>query len=235
VSPDGRYLYVRAYDGDVVMAISTETGGVVRHAEVDLTSELVEGIGVHPGGQSVYVVEDDHTVAVVRTSDFEIEAHVAGFGEPFGLAVTPDGRYVCAACCHDNELTVLRTSDNTICARVSVGRHPLGAVATPDGRSVYVACEDSMCAVGTDDFAVDTAFPIPAGAWRVTVQPGGEYVYVVHETGLVSVVRVADNRVYVLGPYPVTSGDIACVPGDAYAVLGLDGRRYQALLLGTKE
>ena len=235
MSPDGKYLYVRAYDGDVVMAISTETGQVVRSCELDLSSELVEGIGVHPDGQHVYVVEDYHTMAVIRTSDFTLEARVIGLDEPFGLAVTPDGSYVCVACYGHDELTVLRTSDNGLHARIPVGRHPVDAVATPDGRRVYVCCQDAMYVVRPDDPGVDTAFQIPPYPVRMAIQSSGDHIYVVHETGIVSVVRTADNRVDLLGSFPVEYADIACVPGDEYACIGVDSRRGPVFLLGTGE
>ncbi len=234
ISPDGGYLYVPAYDGDVVMEVSTESGEVLRTVEVEVSGELIEGIGVHPDGQHIYVATDYRAVTVIRTSDFEVEAYVDGFNDAFGLAVTPDGRYVCVACYGDDELTVLRTSDNAVHARVPVGRRPMDAVATPDGRRVYVCCDGAMYVVRTDDLAVDTAFPIPRYPVRMAIQPSGDHVYVTHGTGLVSVTTTSGNRVDVL-QLPVEWGDIACIPGDEYVLTGSGHRDEQALLLGVRE
>ncbi len=235
ISPDGRFLYACACCGDLVVAVSTETGEVVRTVEVAVPPEPVGGIGVHPDGQHIYVSTFHKGITVDRASDFEVEAYVEGCDEPSGLAVTPDGRYVCVASYGLNHLAVYRTADNTMYARIPVRRRPMDAVATPDSRSIYVCCEDVMYVVRTDDLAIDTAFQIAPYAVRMAIQPSGDHIYVVHETGFVSVVRTADNRVDLLGPVVVNHGDIACVPGDKHACIGIDSRHGSVILLGTEE
>jgi len=59
--------------------------------------------------------------------------------DPYGVAVTPDGKKAYVANSNDNNVSVIDTTTNNITSTVIVGPHPFGVAITPDGKMVYVA------------------------------------------------------------------------------------------------
>src|SRR5436853_362782 len=79
-------------------------------------------------------------VAVIDTATNTVVATVSlpATTEPFGVAVTPDGKSVYVTGQHSNTVEVIDTATNTDVASVPV-IFPQGVAVTPDGARVYVA------------------------------------------------------------------------------------------------
>jgi YVTN family beta-propeller protein len=148
---------------------------------------------------------------------------------PYGVAVTPDGKYVYVAY-HDSfpaNVSVIDTATNTVVATIGAGSHPFGVAISPDGKTAYVANEsdNSVSVINTATYAVATIPPVaglspfgnPIG---VAVTPDGKYVYVTNDVSTSSNVSVIDTATNtVVATVPVGSGPvgIAIAPDGKYA------------------
>jgi YVTN family beta-propeller protein len=160
------------------------------------------------GGSNNVSVINVSTNKLIRTID------TVDFARgPFGVAVTPDGKFVYVANAGsflDQEprtVSVIRTSDNMVVATVDVGLNPLGVAVTPDGRFVYVTnggqniirpfytvsvIERSDDPVNDTVVATVAVRAIPAG---VAVTPKGDFVYVTNSgSDYVSVISTSGEH-----------------------------------------
>jgi YVTN family beta-propeller protein len=128
--------------------------------------------------------------------------------EPFGVAVTPDGRKVYVANITDGTVSVISTATNTVTGSpIPVGTTPYGVAVTPDGSKVYVANRgDGTVSVIRTATNTVTGSPIPVGGFPagVAVTLDGSKAYVGNHGagGTVSVIRTATNTV-IGSPIPV--------------------------------
>ena len=149
-------------------------------------------------------------VAVIDTATNTVVATVSlpATTEPFGVAVTPDGKSVYVTGQHSNTVEVIDTATNTDVASVPV-IFPQGVAVTPDGKRVYVASgtnvTGTVSVIDTATNTVVTSVPVGIAPYGVAVAPDGARVYVTNEfDNTVSVIDTAMNRV-VGSPIPVGS------------------------------
>ncbi len=76
---------------------------------------------------------------MIATATNTVTATIPVGAEPYGVAVTPDGRKVYFANHESNNASVIATATNTVTATIPVGSFPYGVAVTPDGSKVYVA------------------------------------------------------------------------------------------------
>jgi YVTN family beta-propeller protein len=160
VTPDGQYIYASNGNGlNTISVISTATNTAV--AAID--PQVPGCLAVTPNGQYVYDADQGITgggritsgfVSVISTANNTIVARVTGFdplGQPFGVAVTPDGNYVYVTNRGENssvggqnsevpsqDVSVISTATNTVTANITVGDFPTGVAVSPNGQYVYV-------------------------------------------------------------------------------------------------
>jgi YVTN family beta-propeller protein len=81
----------------------------------------------------------DGTVSVIDTATNTVMGIPIPVGrEPFGVAVTPDGKHAYVANLDSNTVSVIDTATNTVVATVTVGVSPTGVAVTPDGKHAYI-------------------------------------------------------------------------------------------------
>src|SRR3977135_1551829 len=87
-----------------------------------------------------YVVNSgDGTASVIDTATNTVVGIPIPVGrEPFGVAVSPDGKHAFVANRGSNNVSVIDTATNMIVATVAVGNVPFNVAVTPDGHA-YVA------------------------------------------------------------------------------------------------
>ena len=112
-----------------------------------------------------------------------IETIWVGIGNPYGISVSPDGKYVYVTHPLSNMVSVIPTSDsNAEIETIDVGVRANGISVSPDGKYVYVTHLDNKLSVISlsDNNTVIEVKTITVGnrPWGVAVSPNGEYVYV---------------------------------------------------------
>jgi YVTN family beta-propeller protein len=81
----------------------------------------------------------DNSVAVLDTATKQVMKTIRIPTGPHGLAMTPDGKRVCASSDGNSSVSVIDTSTDEVIACIDVGSMPHGLAITPDGRRVLVA------------------------------------------------------------------------------------------------
>ncbi len=107
--------------------------------------------------------QDD--ISVINTSDNSVTATITNNvgNTPFGVVVTPDGKYVYVTNQSQGAVTVISASDNTVKSTIdNVGTGPTGIDITPDGKYVYVANqgEKTVSVIRTSDNTVTTTITV---------------------------------------------------------------------------
>jgi YVTN family beta-propeller protein len=143
-SAASQHIYVTHYFSNSVTLIETASGNVVATLTVD---SPIFGQAVSLDGKYAYLayVKDGvpfRTVSVIDKDTHTVTANadVVGNNIPYGLAITPDGRFAYTTNFDSpGTVTVADTTTHSVTATVNVGRYPLGVAITPDGNTAYVA------------------------------------------------------------------------------------------------
>jgi YVTN family beta-propeller protein len=146
---------------------------------------------------------------------------------PFGVAVTPDGKYAFVTTQGPPTVTVVDTATNTVAATVALpaGSQPTGVAITPDGKHAYVANLASNVSVvdtTTNPPSVVATVALPAGSQPggVAITPDGKHAYVTNEaSNTVWVIDTATNPPSVVATVTVgvTPFTVAVTPDGKHA------------------
>ena len=126
-----------------------------------------------------------------------IETICVGTGNPYGISVSHDGKYVYVTHPLSNTVSVIPTSENSpVIEPITVGKLANGISASHDGKYVYVTHMDGKLSVisTSDNNTVIKTITVGYKPWGVSVSPNGEYVYVSHfdTYGTVSIISTSD-------------------------------------------
>ena len=178
--------------------------------------------GAAAAEQRAYVANfEANSVSVIDTATHTVVATVPVGAGPFGVAVTPDGRFVYVTNNGGTTVSVIDTSSNRVAATVPVGMSPAGIAVTPDGRFAYaLSLSDGLA------YAIATATNTVAGtaviglAAPIAIAFGadGRAAYVANAAAnTVSVLDVTANSVTALLPVGEFPYDVAVTPDGRFA------------------
>jgi len=142
----------------------------------------------------------NEVVAFDRRAD-EVVDRVQVAGEPLGLAVAPDGRFLYVASEARGVVSVIQTEPLEVVETIDLpnGAVPAGIALTPDGSALYVASAEASGRVFVIDVETrSVAATIRAGqrALNVAISPDGTLAYVTsRDDGRVHVIDVLTNTV----------------------------------------
>lgn len=173
------------------------------------------GIAASRDGRRLYVTDfADDTVSVLDAGSNQLVGKPITVGQrPEGIAVTADDRYVYVADSDESAVSVIDTRTSAV-RRIAVPRGPFGVVAAPDRPYVYVTDFDARAVSVLDaDSATMVRQPIrvPGHPMGIAVHPQGHRLYVVDDTGMLSLIDTAGYRVTTIPlgqgyPYATTLG-----------------------------
>jgi outer membrane autotransporter protein len=173
------------------------------------------------------VANGDDTVSVIDVATNSATALIPlGAGnEPFGVAVTPDGRSVYITNFATNTVSVIATATNTvIVSSIPVGISPEGVAITPDGRFAYVANFGSgtVSVINTATNAVAT-ISVGGAPQGIAITPNGNFVYIANQSdNTVSVINTITNQVVSI-PVGSTPVGVAITPDGRFAYVTNSG------------
>ena len=172
ITPDDSKLYLANYVSDHISEVTIASLTFRERIKAPEYTEMGASHIVINGTDAYVTNHDSGTVSVFDTSDNSVITTIVVGGEPFGLALTPDGRQVYVATGGNqgglgfaaDQVAVIDTASKAV-TTVPVGSRPMAVAVTPDGSQAWVVN------FGSGDISViDTAsneevvFPrIPAG------------------------------------------------------------------------
>jgi DNA-binding beta-propeller fold protein YncE len=151
VSPDGRWLAATASTGNEVVVFDIADPAVPRVARrIPMNRGPFEPAFTYDGQRLFVTNLDANTVSLVRTGDWTVEKVIEhpGFGQPHGVALSPDGQWLFvsnrhqAGGAHDHEghravakgtLAAICIATATVDTVIEVGNYAAGVGSPPPG------------------------------------------------------------------------------------------------------
>lgn len=136
---------------------------------------------------------ESNTVSIIDTFTGIVSGEVSVGGLPWGIAATPDGRFVYVVNSGEASVSVIDTGAAAVVATIPVGRLPLGIAISPDGHFAYVGNvgDANVSVIDTVTNAVTASIPAGSGPTGLAVTPNGAFIYVTNSaSGTVSVIDV---------------------------------------------
>lgn len=135
-SVDGGLLIVDADSGKLLRVAAGETTAT---AELEI-GRGVSQVVVHPDGSRAFVADREHDEVVVidlSSGLSRVDAYRTRT-EPYGLAITPDGKSLLVTTVADRSLTALDLGTGSERWTIEVGPEPRGVAIAPDGSEALV-------------------------------------------------------------------------------------------------
>ena len=118
-------------------------------------------------------------------------------GTPYGVAVTPDGKYVYVT--NFENVTVIDTATNKVIASIATAEFPMGIAITPDGKYAYVthSTDPPIASVISTaaNTVVDTIELEHSANGGIAITHDGKYAYLTNSEGWVMVISTKTNKV----------------------------------------
>ena len=128
-SPDGRVAYVPGEADASVYRFAMPDGMPVKLIQLRLGRDLPASLVLDAPRQRLYVVTGrGGMLAVISLEGPRLVAEIPVGKRPWGLAVTPDGRYIYTANGPSNDVTIVDTGTLKVIRKIPVGRSPWGVV-----------------------------------------------------------------------------------------------------------
>ncbi len=176
LTADGHHAFTTNVGDGTISELDVSRHAFVRTIAV---APAVEGIAVSPAGDQVWVGSDKTKIVSIVTPASGAVAHtIGGFGLPYRLAITSDGK---TAIITDPASAVVRFFNTA--TRAELGRLtfaadslvptaevpgspcPEGVTLTPDGRTAFVTLQGRNRVVAIDVASRTVLATMPTGAW----------------------------------------------------------------------
>ena len=145
-TPSGKFAYVTSNIDDTIHVINTETRTEITGSNYPISlSGRPRALTITPDGQLVYAVLNDNAkVAVIDTTDNQVQPLISVGNTPLSIDITPDGlfAYVANSGNSSNISIIDLLSNNAVTSFTDASIvNPRSLAITPDGRLVYVVDE----------------------------------------------------------------------------------------------
>ncbi len=142
VSPDGKYLYVVAEEGNALLVVNTEKNRVTKEIEVGVRPHSVV---VSRDGKTAYVSNQwSNNVSVVDLERYVVADTLQTGGGPAGLALSADGNSLYSVNSFSSDLSIIDLTSGVERKRLLTGNNPTGVQISPDGNMVLVTSRRTL-------------------------------------------------------------------------------------------
>jgi len=142
LSPDGKYLYVVAEEGNALLVVNTEKNKVTKEIKVGVRPHSVV---VSRDGKTAYVSNQwSDNVSVIDLEKYIVTDTLKTGGGPAGLALSADGNSLYSANSFSSDLSIIDLASGAERNRLFTGNNPTGVQITPDGNLVMVTSRRTL-------------------------------------------------------------------------------------------
>jgi YVTN family beta-propeller protein len=143
----------------------------------------------------------DGRVSVIDTQTNTVTATIDVGGNPYGIAVTPDGSKVYVGKSYDS-VAVIDTTTNTVTATIPINA-PWGIAVSPDGSRVYIADEhEGIYVIDPLTDNVIATIPLDCSPMGIAVSSSGTAVYATSAVSdMIMVIDATTNTEVTSSPY----------------------------------
>jgi len=172
----GTHMVALSADGSVA-ATSNITGGSTtvfflnpaKEPEIIPTSPQTEGIAITPDGKEVWAATNTGAINVVNVQTHRIDKTISGFGQPYRLAMSPDGKCAIACDAKSDKIVVIDVATRQISWTLDLGQ-PRGVNISPDGKTAFVtlAADETMGVIDLEARKLTRKIKVgksPDGVW----------------------------------------------------------------------
>jgi len=150
---DSRLFILDLETGEILKTIYTGVPGLQHPFDFIPHSGDSIDVLVASDGNTAYVSNiRSNTIAVVDLEAGNVSRLISLPGDPggpYGLALSPNGRFLFTVTWGSNELLAIDLDTNTVIRRITVGASPVGVNITPDGRVLVANSRDHNLTVVT--------------------------------------------------------------------------------------
>ena len=141
-SPDGKYLYVVAEEGNALLVVNTEINKVIKEIEVGVRPHSVV---VSRDGKTAYVSNQwSDNVSVIDLEKYVVSDTLKTGGGPAGLILSNDGNTLYSANAFSSDLSIIDLTSGVEQKRLFTGNNPTGVQISPDGNAVFVTSRRTL-------------------------------------------------------------------------------------------
>lgn len=186
VTPDGKRLFVTAGSGEIcILVLDVETLALIgKITSPEFVSPTF--IAITPDGRRAYVTDfnankvfvvDNSLLAVIDVIDSSLSG-------PFGIVISPNGRYVYVGSGSDSESNILRvdTKNDNSQTLIPTGNKSTYLAQTPDGRYLYTTNNISNSVTKIDTQTLDTQDILDSSQvtspYSIAITKDGRYAYI---------------------------------------------------------
>ena len=205
-SPDGTKVYVtnpnQVPNKGTVSVINTET-----YSKTDMpVGVFPTGVRFNHSGTLAYVANSfGKSVTVIdATNNQPIEDIDLNIEEPYGVAVSPDGKKVYITHFGDEYVSVIDAVTNKLRTTIKVGKHPFGVIFNPQGTRAYVSNygNNTVSVIDSINDAQIGIISVGKGPKGIVIDPKGAKIYVCNsgwsnydQDNTISVIDTTNNTV----------------------------------------
>jgi len=185
---DSRLFCALGSPGDpVVKVIDTTSNSYIQEIPLPRLKDGSIGqpwaITAHNQGQRAYVTLGTDLageVVFINTLSNSVEKTVEVGQNPFGIAVTPDGKKLYVANSNAASVSVVDTATGQVINKMQVGINPLRVAVTPDGSKVFVTnkVSNTVSVINTATDSLICNLPVGKAPVGIAVSRDGKMAYV---------------------------------------------------------
>jgi YVTN family beta-propeller protein len=198
---DGAYALVGSRWNDQVAIIDTAAYTVTNYIN---TPDYARSVAAHPFLEVAYVTSGDGTIQVMDTTTFGIVDSISVGGEPWDVAVSPDGHWVFASDRWGAGLHVIDTTSNSVFTTVTGLSDLHGLEVAPDSSKIYVGSSSGIHIIDGSTFTPITTVSGIGLVWEIAGTCDGSELFAGNVS---SHVPVIDTDTYSVTTQIPVSGD----------------------------
>lgn len=189
-------------DTPTIGLASSGTGNIGSFTAVNTGSSPVTAtITVIPTVQNYAYITNgsDGTISVINLINNQVVTiiPITPNAGPWGVSISPDGKYLYTANSNNNTISIINTLTNTI-VKTFNSTFPYALCVSPNNRYLYVTnyTQNSISIINTTTYALVSSIAVGRNPTGIAISPDGSRVYVVNSiSATISVINTASNTV----------------------------------------